>query len=439
MMPRRLLAAILLALTALPLSVFGATPPPDDPPVKKDPPKPWRPYKEIPEVLYFESFEGEGPGIWNIGTIQDKVVQTPGSHALKLAAFEEKEQSTRGEANISGLGPFHLMGGLRPSDVKLQFMIWAEATGKVVTSMGDDKGWFSETTSVGKAQTWTTISMDLAELYNGHQIMRETGVLNQIRVAFKPNTPKQTAVYIDEFVIINGLRPPEVLPRLLAVENKRSEVFRMAPRDGYSFNYIGQEALQNAIKSPRGKRKAKTVLVLASRTEDVEPLKAALTAAQTKAKSEFRFVFAEAPDGSPVTGLEDMHTLLQYNLQKSEAEMALLVLGHSDVADGVTPGSETIRVIQERALESGVIPIVCNAPPGMTSIAKDRTNLDRLYSAAATASRQTGAPWVDIAFAYKDNAAALDKGELSAIGLANLADLAVKSLRHMEVFVFGRK
>ena len=434
---RRVLATLVLALLALPL--FAATPPPDDPPVKKDPPKPWRPYKEIPEVLYFESFEGEGPGVWNIGTIQDKVVQTPGSHSLKLAAYEEKEQSTRADASIAGLGPFHLMGGLRPSDVKLQFMIWAETAGKVTTNLGDDKGWFSTTSSVGKAQTWTTISMDLAELYNGHQILRETGVLNQIRIVFKPNPPKQTAVYIDDFVIINGQRPPEVLPRLLAVEGKRSEVFRMAPRDGFSFNYIGQEALQSAVKSPRGRRKAKTVLVLASRTEDVEPLKAALAAAQTRARSDFRFVFAEAPDGSPVAGLEDMHTLLQYNLQKSEAEMALLVLGHADVADGVTPGNETIRVIQERALESGVVPIVCNAPPGMTSVAKDRTNLDRLYSAAATASKLTGAPWIDIAFAYKDNAAALDKGELSAIGLANLADLSIKSPRHMEQFVFGRK
>ena len=38
-------------------------------------------------------------------------------------------------------------------------------------------------------------------------------------------------------------------------------------------------------------------------------------AAQTKAKSDYRFVFAESPDGSPVAGLDDMHTLLQYNLQ----------------------------------------------------------------------------------------------------------------------------
>lgn len=437
MMMRRLLT--LLAFIALP--VFAATSPADDPPLKKEPPpKPWRPYKEIPEVLYFESFEGEGPGIWSIGTIQDKVVQTPGSHSLKLAAYEEKEQTTRGEASLAALGSFHLMGGLRPSDIKFQFMIWAEAPGKVVTSMGDDaKGWYSETTSVGKGQTWTTISMDLAELYNGHQILRETGVLNQIRIVFKPNTPKQTAAFIDELVLVNVLRPPEVMPHLLSVENKRSEVFRMAPRDGFAFNYYGQELLQNAVKAPHGRRKAKTVLVLASRPEDTEPLKAALAAAQTKAKSDFHFVFAEAPDGSPVAGLDDMHTLLQYNLQKSEAEMALLVLGRADVADGTTPGSETIRVIQERALESGVVPIVCAVPPGMTSVAKDRTNLDRLYSAAITASRMTGAPWVDIAFTYKDNAAALDKGELSAVGLASLADLSIKTLRHMDQFVFGRK
>jgi hypothetical protein len=420
--------------------VRAAAPTGDDPPVKKDPPKPWRPYKDVPEVLFFDSFEGEGPGIWTNGSVQDKVVQAPGTHSLKMVVNEEKDQSLQAEGNLGNLGAFRLPGGLRVTDIKFQFMIWAENVGKVTTYFGDDKFMYQQVTSISKAQTWTTVTMDLAEFSFGHATIKESTVLTKLKIVFVPQHAKPGTAYIDDVVISNAVKPVELLPRVLAIEAKRAEVLRMSSRDGFSFNYLGQELLQNAIKSFRARKKAKTVLVIASRPEDAETYKAALTAAQTKVRgADFRFVFAEAPDGSPVCGLNDMHTLLQYNLQKSEAELAFLILGPSSVADGFTPGSETVRVIQERALESGVVPVVCAVPPNITSVQKDRTNLDRLYSAVLTASKQTGAPWVDMGFAYKDNAAAIEKGDLSAVGVANLAELAIKALKHVDQFVLRPK
>ena len=208
---------------------------------------------------------------------------------------------------------------------------------------------------------------------------------------------------------------------------------------------MAEDALQAAVKHNKLRKKSKTVLVMASRPADMDTLKAALpiAAAKIHGGSEFKFVFADAPDGSPATGLDDMHTLLQYNIYKNDAEIALLVLGENDVSDGIlpgtVPGSETIRAIQERAIEAGCIPIVCAAPGNMTSNTKIRSNLDRLWSAAITASKGATAPWLDIGFAYRDNAAALDKGELTAVGIQSFSELAMKAIKHVDMYVYGRK
>jgi hypothetical protein len=418
----------------------GAAAPADDPPPKKDPPKPWRPYKDIPDALYFESFENETPGAWTSGSINDKVVQAPGTHSLKLVSVNDKDQNDEAVANLAILGTFKLMGGLKSSDVKVQYMIWADNPGKATTSFMDDKNnWYSHVMNINKGQTWTPVTLDLAECNSGHAALRENVVVTQLKTVFTPQHAKTSTAYIDEFIITNTSKPPDVLPLVLAVEAKRNDLLRTAPRDGFSFNYLSQETLQSFTKSAR-RKKSRTVLVMCSRPETADAFKSALAAAETKLRGpDFHFVFAESPDGTPAAGLDDMHTLLPYNLQKSEAEIALLLVGSSDVADGSPPGSETIRVVQERALESGCVPMVCTSPGNITAVAKDRTNLDRLYSAVITASKQTGSPYIDIGYAYKDNAAALDKGELSAIGVQNLAEVAVKALKHVDAFVFGRK
>jgi hypothetical protein len=61
-----------------------------------------------------------------------------------------------------------------------------------------------------------------------------------------------------------------------------------------------------------------------------------------------------------------------------------------------------------------------------------------LWSCVANSSKITGAPWIDIAYAFKDNGA-LEKGELTALGFQNLAELSLKAIRHADTYVFGRK
>jgi hypothetical protein len=432
--------AAILALALVLFSIGASTAADDPPPPKKEPPKPWQPFKDIPEVLYFESFEGENAGIWDKAAINDKVVQAPETHSLKLGAAGDKENSMVGRANIGGLGPFKLVGGLRISDVKIQYMAWADIQGHVDVTVGDGKTNWKHAFNINKTQTWTAVQLDLAMCDNSYGHPKENTALTELTINFVPQHAKACTAYIDDFIISNAVKPAEILPRVLAIETKRSEVLRIPSRDGVSFNHLGQDMVQSAIKASKLKRRARTVVVIAARPADTEALKTALPAAAAKLKggSDFKFVFAEAPDGTPAVGLEDMHTLLQYNIARSEAEMALLVLGDSDVNDSAAPGSETIRVVQERALECGCLPIFCAAPGNMTGNTKLRSNLDRLWSAVAASSKATGAPWADIAFACKDQGA-LEKGELTTLGFQNLAELSLKAIKHADTYVFGRK
>ena len=431
-----LVIAAVLALLRM-AALFAA----DDPaPPKKEPPKPWQPFKDIPEVLYFESFEGENSGIWDRGAINDKIVQAPDTHSFKLGPSGETNNSQVGRANIAALGPFKLMGGLRSSDVKIQYMAWADVQGHIEVMVTDGKTYWKNAFNLNKQQTWTPIQLDFAVIENAYGRPKEKDTLTELTVTFVPQHAKACNAYIDDFIITNVAKPADILPRVLTVETKRSEVLRIASRDGFAFNHVGQDLVQNALKASKIKRRARTVLVMAARPNDTEALKAALSAAAAKAKvaGDFKFVFAEAPDGSPAAGLDDMHTLLQYNIMKTDAEMALLVLGDSDVNDSAAPGAETIRVVQERALESGCLPIFCAAPGNMTANTRVRSNLDRLWSAVANSSKLTGAPWVDIAYAFKDNGA-LEKGELTPLGFQNLAELSLKAIKHADAYVFGRK
>ena len=437
---QRILCNVLLLVLLLSSGVRGAD---DPPPPKKEPAKPWRPYPEIPEVLYFESFEGETAGIWDKGSINDKVVQAPGTHSYKMTMLEWAKDNTQYiQADIAGLGPFKLLGGLRSSDVKIQYMLWVEVTARVETQFYEGTTLFKNNFHATKAQTWTPVTLDLATCEgSGSKRPTDKTVLNQLKIQVQPENAKACTAYIDDFIITHVAKPADVLARVEGIDGKRGEVLRIAARDGFYFNYVAEENLQAAVKRGKGHKKPKTILVMTSKPGDMETLKAALPAAAAKVHggSEFKFVFADAPDGTPATGLEDMHTLLQYNILKSDAEMALLVLGEADVSDGLVPGSETIRAIQERALEAGCIPIVCAAPGNMTANQKVRTNLDRLWSAVITASKATTVPWVDIGFAYKDNNAALEKGELTAIGIQSFAELSMKAIKHVDTYVFGRK
>jgi hypothetical protein len=421
---------ILIALLVVSVAQAG-----DDPPKPK--PKPWRPYEEIPEVLYFESFEF-GNGIWSKGSVDDKVSQTPGGHSYKLGPYEDK--TVWADGHMGSLSQWHLMGGLKPTEVKIQFMLWAELPGKLHLILGDDQSNASYVLNISKVQTWHPITLDAGEFYKGKDHATEKDSFPIFRVTYAPQGGKPCPVYIDDVIFALNAKPADLFPRIMAIEGKRAEVYRLASRDGFAFDAKGQEQIQGAIKASKAHRKTKTVLIMGSRPGEAEELKTALTAAAAKTggASGFRFVAATAPEGMQAGGFEDIRTLLLYNLQKSDAETALLVLGTGDGAGNDLPGSDGMKAILDRALDFGCVPIFCVPLPTMAPD-KERTNLSRLNDAAAGASKQLGAPWVDLGFVIRGNAGNADRDKITPAGMQAMAGLMMQAVKHVDSYVFNRK
>jgi hypothetical protein len=400
-------------------------------------PKPWRPYEDIPEVLYYESFEF-GSGAWSKGGVDDKVVQTPGSHSYKLGAFEK--ETVWADGNLGSLSQWHLMGGLKPVEVKIQFMLWVENPGKLHLILGDDQVNASYYLNISKVQQWQPIALDAGDFYKGKDHATDKDNFPIFRITFIGQAGKQSTAYIDDVIFTLNAKPADVLPRVLAAESKRTEVYRLASRDGFSFDAKSQELVQSALKASKAHRKVKTVLIMGSRAGEAEELKTAITAASAKMPgcTGFHFVTATAPEGMTPGGIEDIRTLLLYNLQKSDAEMALLVMGSADGASSDLPGSDGMKAIIDRALDYGCVPIFC-LPVASLAGEKERTNVSRLNDNAASASKQLGTPVVDIGFVVHANAANADRTQLTPAGVQSAATLMMQAIKHMDSYVFNRK
>lgn len=349
--------------------------------------KPFRPIPELPDVLYYEGFETavvtwkKGKVVtWRKGKVeaapgQPEGVEAPGmpdgSHSFKLDPGDWNGAQADNWVYSYGEFPFRFPGGLDPAEISMQFMFWADDPGlelnfKLKSAEGD----FEKKTHPPKAKAWTAISLHLNDFTKDNKRPSKIWQFKAIEVSFKPKDKTKTpAVFIDDFIVTYGSRPADVVGRAAVIFSKVAVMSRSLERDGFTYGPLIQDGLKTAVKALKKPKKPRTVLVVGAQTSDTAELVKSLTAEMAKQKAPgFTFIPATTPDGLPLSGFDDMRTLLSYNAQKNEAEMALLVLGTADMNK---PGrqTESMRVVLERLLEAGCVPILCAPSSGGGSAA----------------------------------------------------------------------
>ena len=165
--------------------------------------------------------------------------------------------------------------------------------------------------------------------------------------------------------------------------------------------------------------------------DDAQTLVKSLTAAASKQRATgFAFVAAVSPDGGAAGGLSDLRTCLSYNIQKSEAEYAVILLG---VADSLSENrtSEYVRVVMDRAIGMGCVPVL--GLPVTSLLPKDKKDkVDGVNNTLTNLCGQMGVPAMDLGFAVKGEKGAFDGDELNTQGVEAAAGLAMTVLKHLD-------
>ncbi|MGD0088518.1 MAG: hypothetical protein ABSE73_01230 [Planctomycetota bacterium] len=391
-----------------------------------------RPFPEMPEVLYYEGFETSAV-TWKVGKVDTATVQGPGNaHSFKLG--ETKKDNDKWWSGSTDL-PVRFPAGMDPNEIHIQFMLWTDEMGEIGIKFKD--GDFSEKAHSMKVKAWCPVLLRLCDLTKDKKHVTKDASFRNVEVSFRPRDKNKTPnVFIDDFIISCGARPADLLPRLATLESGHAALIRSAAQDGFTFSPQIKEALQSALKHQTGSRKPKTVLVVGARSSDTNELVKGLEADAAREKAAgFNFVPAAAPNGFPLGGLDDMRTLLSYNIQKTEAGVALLMLGHADTLARGRPGDST-KVVLERILEAGCVPILCLPPAPQKN---DKGKPDAFTSSVSNVCLELGVPWVDEGFCIKNLKNAMDKQDLSTAGVEALAGLAMQAIKHVDASVFPRK
>jgi hypothetical protein len=387
-------------------------------------------FPELPDVLYYEGFELAAI-TWKNGKIDTTTIQGPDNpHSYKLG---DKPKATDKSLSGSADFPIKLPPGLDANDVHIQFMLWTDEPGELSVKFKD--GDFEEKPHVLKLKTWAPITLRLSDTSKDKKRPTKEVSFRGVEVSFKPKEKKAASVYIDDFIITCNTKPADIVRQVMALDSKRGLVIRAAEKDGFTFAGQMIESLQNVAKHGASPRKPKTILVVGAQSTETGSLVQELGAQAAKAKpGGFSFLPATTPDGVPVGGLDDMRILLPYNTLKNDAGMVLLVLSATDAQK---PGAKTdsVRVVLERALEAGCVPILCLPPIAPPQKGKKTSNP---FAGLPTICLELGVPWIDESFCAKP-AKPGEKGEAAAISAAGLPGLAMQAIQHIDANVFSRR
>ncbi|MCY3020527.1 MAG: hypothetical protein NTW87_16015 [Planctomycetota bacterium] len=392
--------------------------------------KPYRQFPEMPEVLFYEGFEGAAP-TWKPGKVDADTVPIPGTHSWKLGEAEWGKNDKWMTALVEL--PLNIPGGVDPSQVHVFFQIWCDETGELVVKFKN--GDFEEKKTIAKYKMWCPISLALTEAMKDRKHPAKDSAIRQIEIDVKPRDKnKPCTVYVDDILVTVGVRPADILPRVLAMGAKAAAATRTVEKDSFSCSPQSIDILQGILKGLKGKKKPRTVVVAGARGNDTQDLIKGLVANGAKVKAAgFNFIPCAGPDNSSAVGLDGMRAFLPYCLQKNDAEMVLLMLASEDANKPGRTG-EGVRAVLERALEAGCVPIVC-LPPN-----NDKGKPEAFHNTVANLCIQMGLPWVDSAACIKAAKDALDGGkELNAVGVEALSAVAIQAVKHMDANFFGRK
>jgi len=413
----------------------------EEPPLKAEPPgKPWRPYPELPDVLWYEDFETDSK-LYGAGKIIEGAPAYSGK-CMELGAHEhakhEKLVWLEGKVNST---PLKIPGGLNPNAIFIQFMVWLEDSGEVRIKFKHAAGEYEEKVPVSKEKQWTPVICRFSDMRTKNGRPEAEHIAKSFEILFKPRDVKAYhKAYVDDIVITSTVRPPEILGALMSVRKAVVDLTKLPSKDGYAYSVQSQEVLKAIVKANKAKpRKPKSVLVMGARETDTQDLIKGLSAAAPKIKAMgFQFTPSAAPDESPAYGLEDMRTLLPSALLKENPEVVFLMLS---AADALRPGrpSESVRVILERTLESGAIPVVCLPASAASLDKKEKPKVDGFINSVTSLCLQMSVPYIDAGVAIKSAQSPFEKIELSASGVESVATIAAQVFKHLDAFLFARK
>jgi len=368
-------------------------------------PSTWRPYKDFPDVLYYQGFEHAAPEFTN-GKIVTDDPAPPGGHVWKL---ETSQWASSGHLHFDKT-KVKIPQGFVMSNITIQASFYADGSGGIFIKAFPEKGGeYSHEVVIPKPKTWNTVTFKFTDMRNKDTHPEADHVLKELEFGLKAARGKKEIPkgYVDDIIITIGGNATELKTRILTAEKHRIDMEKQLDRDGFTFTIALNEFLKNAVKPFKSRIKAKSVMVMGPSPDQTSVWKEQLKTATSKFKDvAFTFDGADEPGPSdkPVGGLTDMRTLLLYNLQKAPEFVILAV----SPEDAIGPGrpSEVVRIAVLRALEAGTVPIVCLPAP---------TKLEEKEKVAAFAKvmegmcAQLGVPLVDGGKATKN-----EKGEFDA-------------------------
>ena len=397
-------AAVLAALLAAHCSSTpaGEAVPPDKPEKPEKPtvitPSAWRPFRELQDVLYYESFEHPITPAEH-GKIFTEDPAPPGGRIWKLESNQNESFMFLHVSNTQ----LKIPQGLNPNQIFIQFSVYSDDPATAVIKCNHQKGEYSKDIQVPKTKSWCQVTVKLSELSNKEKTHAESDQLIK-DIEFHMHAPRGKKDvpkgFIDDILITQNVNPTELRLRVLLSEKRKLDMEKQFDRDGFMYTMAVNEFLKNATKPFKSHIKAKRVLIFGPNAEQTIVWRDQLKAAAVKAK-EAGFIFEAADDpvasDKPVGGLSDMRTLLLFNLQK-DPEFVILAPSDDEALAGGRP-SEAIRVAALRALDSGSIPIVCI--PGI-SASEYKEKMSGFAKTMESLCAQLGVPLVDNGWVFKN-------------------------------------
>lgn len=424
---------MLLAVALLSSQLLCAgepTPPPDKPEKPEKPavvlPMTWRPIKELQDVLFYESFEHPTSAAEH-GKVVAEDPAPPGGHIWKC-------ETNTGESymflHVSNT-PLRIPQGMAPAQIYISASVYADEGGTLTIKCVHQKGDYFRDVAIPKVKAWATVTVKLSDLKNKAAIPEIDHVIKEIEIHFKPhkNAKAIPKGWVDDILVTYNTPPADLLPRVMQAERRRLDMEKQFVRDGFTYTMAVNELLKTAVKPFKGHIKPKHVLVVGNSPDQTQAwVKQLIIAAGKLKETSFVFEAAEEPSASAsvIGGLADMRMLLPYNLLK-DPEFVLLIAGPEDAMGPGRP-SEILRVAAERAMDAGIVPIVCI--PGATSPEAKGDKIANFAETMKSQCAQFGVPLVDGGYAAKNAKGEFDATKVGPQAFEKTVLLAMTAIKH---------
>jgi len=428
-----------LALLAFAVSVCSGEPAkePPAPPVVKEAPR--RPFPALQNVILYEDFEVEKVPYIDGAKVatENPVPQMKDNQCLELG-----EQDKNNKTRWAVVRPLQLAAkfpdGTAPNMIAFSMNVWIEEFGTIKLKCFHKGGDYEDNFSVSKEKQWVPVNFKLSDLRNKANRAEAANLIEKMEIFFVPREKKEfKKAYLDDLLITTGIPKADVM--LPAVQKARQQLIGMTKttaKDGYNFNQTNQETLKAALKTTGpAKRRNKSILAFGSRPEDGAELVKGLTAGAAKNKlTGYTVSNGEIPEMGPAGGMEDIRAFLPANLARTDAEFVLILLNAQDAKIPGRP-ADNVRLVIDRSLEQGAIPIVALPPviPGLAD--KDKKDLDGFINAVSNICGSKGVSIIDTAVAIKSATNPMEGADLSPAGLDAVAALAAAAMKHIETNV----